>query len=165
MFKRTLFGLILFVLIFIGSTLSFNFIQNRNRTTRAVEGYNPTMPKAYMVHGNKPMNSMLGYTNTIDTSLYRDSILPLDSSREISVLLSDMVTNGADIKYELRSFNGDNLIEEGDFRFISDKKKDYEEILGTSEYNLYQTSLRMNMTTGTEYSFVIKVIENSKTIN
>lgn len=165
MFKKTLFGLILFVLIFIGSTLSFNFIQNRNRTTRAVEGYNPTMDKAYMVYNGKPVNSMLGYKNTIDTSLYRDSILPLADSKEISVLLSDTITNGAEVRYELRSFDGSNLVEEGNFRFISDKKTGYDEILGTNTYNLYQTTLRMNLITGTEYSFVIKSVRANETVN
>ncbi|MBP3235064.1 MAG: hypothetical protein J6M65_11675 [Eubacterium sp.] len=165
MFKKTLFGLILFILIFIGSTLSFNFIQNRNRTTRAVEGYNPTMDKAYMLYEGEPMNSMLGYKNTIDTSLYRDSILPLDTSKEISVLISDKVANGADIRYELRSFDGSNLIEEGDFRFIKDNKKNYEELLGSNIYSMYQTNLRMNLNTGTEYSFVIKAVGQSETVN
>ena len=46
MIKRVLFGSFLFILIFIGAALSFNFIQNRNRDTRPVEGYNPTMGKA-----------------------------------------------------------------------------------------------------------------------
>ena len=46
MVKRVLFGSFLFILIFIGAALSFNFIKNRNRDTRPVEGYNPTMGKA-----------------------------------------------------------------------------------------------------------------------
>ena len=136
MIKRTLFGILLFLVIFAGSALSFNFIQNRNRTTRAVEGYNPTMDKAYVMYQGKMLNSMLGYTNTIDTSLYRDSIIPLDSSKQVDILLTDSVDTGADVRYELRSFDGSNLVEDGDLRFV--KSGDI--------YNHYQMTIRMNLT-------------------
>ncbi len=155
MIKRTLFGILLFLVIFAGSALSFNFIQNRNRTTRAVEGYNPTMDKAYVMYQGKMLNSMLGYTNTIDTSLYRDSIIPLDSSKQVDILLTDSVDTGADVRYELRSFDGSNLVEDGDLRFV--KSGDI--------YNHYQMTIRMNLTTGLEYSLVIKVSHGNKIVN
>ena len=155
MFKRTIFGSLLFIIVFIGAALSFNFIQNRQRNKRAVEGYNPTMAKAYLVYDNEKINSMLGYKRTIDTSLYRDSIVPIDSEKTVNIMLSDLVDNDADIKYELRSFRGDNLIEEGDFRFV---KRD-------GDYNHYSAAFRMDLTLGTEYSLVVKVISDSETIS
>ena len=155
MFKRTIFGSLLFIIVFIGAALSFNFIQNRQRNKRAVEGYNPTMAKAYLVYDNEQINSMLGYKRTIDTSLYRDSIVPIDSEKTVNIMLSDLVDNDADIKYELRSFRGDNLIEEGDFRFV---KRD-------GDYNHYSAAFRMDLTLGTEYSLVVKVISDTETIS
>ena len=162
---RRLIGVLLFTLIFVASTLSFNFIQNRGRTTRAVEGFNPTMDKAYLLYDGEPVNSMLGYTNTIDTGLYRDSIIPIDSARQINVLLSNSVDKNSEIRYEIRSFDGTNLVEEGDFRFVSDVKDKYKNIPGDAFYSNYQADLRMNLAEGTEYSLVIKVIGESKTIN
>ncbi|MBR6402683.1 MAG: hypothetical protein IKS48_04810 [Eubacterium sp.] len=154
MFKRTIFGSLLFVIVFIGAALSFNFIQNRQRSKRAVEGYNPTMAKAYIVYEGEQVNSMLGYKRTIDTSLYRDSIVPIDSEKTVNIKLSDLVDDNADIKYELRSFRGDNLVEEGDFRFVT----------RDGDYNQYSTAFRMDLTPGTEYSLVIKAISDSETI-
>ena len=155
MIKRTLFGILLFIIVFAGSALSFNFIQNRSRQERAVEGYNPTMAKAYVLYEGQMLNSMLGYTNEIDTSLYRDSILPLGDDKKIDVLLSSTIDTGADIKYELRSFDGSNLIEEGDFRFVE----------SLDMYNKYQMTVRMNLTPSTEYSLVIKAEKDKKTIH
>ena len=119
MVKRVLFGSFLFILIFIGAALSFNFIQNRNRDTRPVEGYNPTMGKAYILCDGQQINGMQGYKYSINTSLYRDSIFTVDSEKNVNILLPDSIDNGADIKYELRSFDGVNLVEDGDFRFVS----------------------------------------------
>ena len=104
MFRRKLFGTLLFILIFIGSVLTFNFIQNRNRTTRAVEGYDPTMAKAYILYDGRVLNSMLGYTNTIDTSLYRESVTVFENGNQINVLLSDSVDTSADVKYDKQRF-------------------------------------------------------------
>lgn len=155
MIKRTIFGSLLFILTFIGAALSFNYIMNRQRSKRAVEGYNPTMAKAYIVYQDQKTNSMLGFKRTIDTSLYRDSIVPIDSEKTVNIMLSDSVDSNADIKYELRSFRGDNLIEEGDFRFVKSEE----------DYNQYSASFRMDLTLGTEYSLVIKAKSASETIS
>ncbi|MCR5104937.1 MAG: hypothetical protein K6B68_10865 [Eubacterium sp.] len=155
MIKRIIFGSLLFIITFIGAALSFNYINNRQKNSRTVEGFNPTMPKAYIMYEGVKINSILGYKDQIDTSLYRDSIVPMDSSKTVNIILADSIDTGADIKYELRSFDGSNLIEEGDFRFVSTD-------LGYSEYC---ASFRMNLSIGTEYSLVIKVIRQKDTIS
>lgn len=147
MIKRVLFGSLLFILIFIGAALSFNYIKNRDYNTRPVEGYNPTMGKAYIMYDGTQLNSMMGYKTPIDTCLYRDSIFPVDSEKTVNILLPDSIDAGADIRYELRSFDGENLVEDGDFRFVSTDS-------GMTEYT---ATLRMDMSVGAEYSFVIKV--------
>ncbi len=146
MIKRRLFGSLLFIVLFIGAALSFNYIENRKRDTRPVEGFNPTMGCAYILYDGQIINTMMGYTSSLRTDLYRDSIVPLDSTKEIKVILPEDADTGADITYELRSFDGTNLIEEGDFRFV------------TTSDNLteYTTTLRMDLTLGKEYSFRIK---------
>lgn len=155
MLKRTIFGSLLFVVIFIGATLSFNYIMNRNSTSRAVEGYNPTMGKAYILYEGRQINSMLGYKDTIDTSLYRDSIVPIDAEKTVKILLSDSLDTGANVRYELRSFDGSNLIEDGDVRFVSRDN-------GMSEFS---ATFRMDLTTGTEYSLVIKAEADGEIIS
>lgn len=146
MIKRRLFGSLLFIVLFIGAALSFNYIENRKRDTRPVEGFNPTMGYAYIFYNDQIINSMQGYTSSIRTDLFRDSIVPLDETKEIKVLLPDDADTGAEITYELRSFDGTNLIETGDFRFVKTSE-------GLTEYT---ATLRMDMTLGTEYSFRIK---------
>ncbi len=155
MIKRVIFGSLLFIVLYIGAALSFNYIHNKDRETRPVEGYNPTMGKAYIYYDGQMINSMLGYKATLDTSLYRDSIFPVDSSKTVNIVLPDSIDSGADIRYELRSFDGSNLVEEGDFRFVSTEDK----------MTQYTTTLRMDMTEGLEYSFVIKTVKGNESIN
>ncbi|SEP82171.1 hypothetical protein SAMN02910369_00663 [Lachnospiraceae bacterium NE2001] len=154
MIKRTIFGLLLFIIIFIGAALSFNYIHNKDHGERPVEGYNPTMGKAYIVYDGMKINSMQGYTSTLNTSLYRDSIFPVDSSKAVTVMLPDSIDTGADIRYELRSFDGSNLVEDGDFRFIE----------RVGDLNKYSVSLRMDMTEGVEYSFVISAKKDKEAV-
>ncbi len=154
MIKRILFELLLFIIIFIGAALSFNYIQNRKHGTRAVEGFNPTMGTAYMWYDGEIINSMQGYKSPLYTGLYRDSIVSVGSDKMVYIMLPEDVDSGGELTYELRSFNGDNLIEDGDFRF--------EETEGTM--TRYSAALRMDMTEGTEYSFIIKVTRSNETI-
>ena len=86
MIKRRLFGSLLFIVLFIGAALSFNYIENRKRDTRPVEGFNPTMGCAYILYDGQIINTMMGYTSSLRTDLYRDSIVPLDSTKEIKVI-------------------------------------------------------------------------------
>ena len=155
MIKRRLFGSLLFIVLFIGAALSFNYIENRKRETRPVEGFNPTMGYAYILYDGQIINSMQGYTTPLRTELFRDSIVPLDETKQIKVILPDDADTGADITYELRSYDGSNLIETGDFRFVTTGE-------GVTEYT---ATLRMDMTLGKEYSFRIKAKngEDSKT--
>ncbi len=155
MIKRVIFGSLLFIVLFVGAALSFNYIHNKDRGTRPVEGYNPSMGKAYIYYDGQIINSMLGYKATLDTSLYRDSIFPVDASKTVNIVLPDSIDSGADIRYELRSFDGNNLVEDGDFRFVSTEN-------GTTHYT---ATLRMDMTEGLEYSFVIKAIKGDESVN
>jgi|GEM_PF-1280318 len=154
MIKRTIFGSLLFIILFIGAALSFNYIQNKNHGTRPVEGYNPTMGKAYILYNGMKINSMQGYTTSLNTSLYRDSIFPVDSSKTVDIILPNDIDTGADIRYELRSFDGSNLVEDGDFRFVEK----------SGDMNRYSVELRMDMTEGIEYSFVIDVKKDNQDV-
>ena len=140
MIKRFIFRSLLFIIIFIGAALSFNYIQNRRSSLKAVEGFNPTMDKAYILFNGERINAIQGYKTTIRTDLYRDSIVPVDESKEIEILLTDEIDTGADLLYELRSFDGQNLIEEGDLRFV-EKKDDYKDILGIENEENYTSML------------------------
>ncbi|MCR5213967.1 MAG: hypothetical protein K6E10_06095 [Eubacterium sp.] len=154
MIKKILFELLLFIIIFIGAALSFNYIQNRNHGTRAVEGFNPTMGCAYIWYDGEIINSMQGYKQSLYTGLYRDSIVSVGADKKINIMLPESVDTGGELTYELRSFSGDNLIEDGDFRF--------EETEGSM--TRYSAVLRMDMTEGTEYSFIIRVKRSDETV-
>ena len=70
MIKRRLFGSLLFIVLFIGAALSFNYIENRKRDTRPVEGFNPTMGCAYILYDGQIINTMMGYTSSLGNKGY-----------------------------------------------------------------------------------------------
>ena len=154
MIKRLIIELLLFIVLFIGAALSFNYILNRGRGTRAVEGYNPTMGYTYIYFDGMCLNELQGFTETIDTSLYRDSVIPVDETKTVDIMMPDSVDTGAELEYALRSFDGTNLVEEGDFRFVETE----------GDLTRYRAELRMDLTPGIEYCLVIKAIKPSQTV-
>lgn len=147
MWKKVILGAALFILVFIGAALTFNFIMNRDTVRKATEGANPTMPYAYAEYEGRMINGMQAYTTAINTSLHRDTVIPVSDDKIVKVYLPRDYVDGSDVKYQLRSFDGKNLIEDGDLRYESDDEN----------YYLYYTDIRMDMTLGAEYSFVIDI--------
>ena len=70
MIKRRIIGSLLFIILFIGAALSFNYIENRKRQSRPVEGFNPTMGHAYVLYDGQIINSMQGYLTPLRTTLF-----------------------------------------------------------------------------------------------
>lgn len=145
MWKKRLRGAVLFLVIFLGTALLVNFFENRNISSRAVEASNPAMEEIYMYAGGMAVNPMQACTAELDTSLFRDTISAVGEDKNVSVLIPDDLTDRAVFSYQIRNFDGSNLIEEGDLRFLEN----------TEGMARFGTTIRMDLQEGTEYSFVV----------
>ena len=152
--KRWLFGAVLFILVFTGSALTFNFIGNREYNTKSVEAVESTLEKAYISFDGQKINPMDVYRTKLLTGAMRESVVPVDDSKTVTVIIPDSISEGRTAGYELRDQQGVNLIEDGKLIPVRDGE-------GENEYSL---SIRMDMTVERDYSlvFVFKDEENEE---
>ena len=150
--KKYLIGAVLFILVFIGSALTFNFIGNREYETKSVEVVESTLEKAYISYDGQLFNPMEVYCTKLLTGLRRNSIVPVNDSKTVNVIIPDSISADRIPKYELRDMQGSNLIEEGDMQLVSDGD-------GSNEYSI---SIRMDMTSDREYSLVFVLAEDTE---
>ena len=106
--KKYMIGAVLFILVFIGSALTFNFIGNREYETKSVEVVESTLEKAYISYDGKKYNPMEVYCTKLLTGLRRNSIIPVNENKTVNVII---------------------LIEEGDMLLVSDNE-------GNNEYSV-----------------------------
>ncbi len=147
--KRILIKTALFVIIFAGAVLVFNYINNIGNVEQSVENTRPELDKVYAGENGQPLNEIQGMTDIIDTSLTRDSIMPVGTDKKVEILLP-MRDAGIKVKYMLRDFAGENLIEDGVMKCTGQQ----------GNYAVYETSLRMNLDDNTEYRFYACIPEN-----
>ena len=150
--KKYMIGAVLFILVFIGSALTFNFIGNREYETKSVEVVESTLEKAYISYDGKKYNPMEVYCTKLLTGLRRNSIIPVNENKTVNVIIPDSISAGRTAKYELRDMQGSNLIEEGDMLLVSDNE-------GNNEYSV---SIRMDMTSDREYSLVFVLLDDTE---
>ncbi len=142
--KKYLLGAALFILVFTGSALIFNFIGNREFDTKSVEVVESTLEKAYISYDGQKINRMEVYSTRLLTGVRRKEVVPVDNSKTLNVIIPDSISDKRLCRYELRDMSGTNLIEEGDMSLVRD---------GEGE-NEYSVSLRMDMTQEKDYSIV-----------
>lgn len=141
---------VLFAVIFAGAALLTNRIMNRGMDTGAVEAASPTMHEVYALYKDKKVNCMQGYRTALNTSLFRDTILPVDSDKKVSILVPKSITG--EVSYQLRDYTGQELIEEG----VMTGEGTFEKTL-----TIYSVNLRMDLTRDKEYSFILLCKEES----
>ena len=146
MVRKIILKVIVFIAVATGSAFMVDKINNIyvNKVSKELE--QSTLPQVYGYLDNKIVNSMQGYTQVMSTSLMRDSVLPLNDTHGVEVLVDDRTSIANTYSYELRSVAGDNLIDEGTI----------EDIEVTSDgYRKLGINFRMDMEENQEYTLVI----------
>ena len=117
--KVTVITLTFFLMLFVFGTLL-----NRDNTSMTMEMPKATYPTVSIRHNTKTINTMQGYANPMDTSYMRESITPLQEGRSVSLYVEKYDCEIAEVAYEIRSIDGERLIEN---RTLEDyiEKKDY----------------------------------------
>ncbi len=145
---------ILFVAIFVTTAFFVNKLYYRGYENENYQKTNTSLPVLYVRHNDEIINRMLAYRTKIDTSLDRSVVTTVGEDKKMSILLPNDSDYTKQVSYELRSFDGQNLIEDGD-------------LTEPSRYNgfvQYDISLRMDMTIDKEYQIVIKLSDGKETL-
>lgn len=99
--KKTVLRIVILFLIYIGGIFFFGMFMNQERAENTKEMENPTMPVLCIDYNGEKINRMFGYTQEMNQETLRDGLIPLTTSRDISVSINDYGNKVDSVTYEV----------------------------------------------------------------
>lgn len=143
------------LVVFIISLFVIDFILNKDNSELTMDMPKATLPVVSIMSGEYKINTMYGYTSKREEAYTKDSITPISTDRNISLVIDTYQVDIKSVAYEVRSADGKRLIEGRDITVLQ-KMPDK-----------IQFSIQLKDLTdeNTEYSFVtILTMEDGKTV-
>ena len=125
----------------------FGAVLNRDNTGMTMEMTEATYPTVAIQNNGRLINKMQGYANPMDTSYMRESITPLEEGRSLSLYVEKYGREITGLAYEVRSIDGERLIESTELTDYVEKK----------EYITTSFSLKDLLESNREYMLVVLV--------
>lgn len=98
-------------IIFAAALMLISMVMNQGNTDMTTEMGEAVYPIISMSAGGYDINSLHGYAESMDSAYLRDTLQPVGSDRKIDVRLDTYGRDIAQIAFEVRSLNGDRLVE------------------------------------------------------
>ena len=105
--KGIFFGVVLFAALFL-----FETVMNLGNTDMTAEMPPASYPLVYMNVSGERVNCLHGYRNEMESAYMRDTITPLENSRDLGITVEKFGTSIESVSYQVRSGDGSRLIEE-----------------------------------------------------
>ncbi|MGN0436314.1 MAG: hypothetical protein ACI4D8_06790 [Wujia sp.] len=141
--------MLVFIAVAVGTAFLVNRLNNANYDSATKEMTESVLPIAFCQYKDQPVNLMRGYTQVMSTKLMRDGIIPMSEDNGVDILVYDDGEYGVSYSYELRSVNGDSLIETGEVA----EGEPYD------GYWKYSVNFRMDIKQNREYVFVFIITD------
>lgn len=124
--------------------------------TTTVEMGKTSYPLVSLLTDDYEVNMMYGYSGNMNIDNFRDSILPLDTNKTVTVLIREQDTVVKKMNYEITEINSDNIIAQGSMSAMDN----------TDAGKTAKLKLNGDFEAGKEYSFKITLItDTSKKIH
>lgn len=143
----TIARIISFILAFVGSLFIFSNILNRGNTDMTKEMGKSQFPVIHVKIGDYVTNCLHGYVGAMNPLYMRDTLTPVDGSRQVNLELEKYHSTIGGISYELRSIDGARLLEKGEIT-------DYSTVEDTAYISIVLKDL---MEQGEEYMLDVSV--------
>ena len=148
--KKTIKTVVVTVTFFLMLFL-FSVLLNRDNTGMTMEMAEATYPTVSIQNNARLINRMQGYAKPMDTSYMRESITPLEEGRSLSVYIEKYGREITGLAYEVRSIDGERLIESTELTNYVEKK----------DYITTSFSLKDLIETNQEYTLIILLSTDS----
>lgn len=109
--KKFLAKALLFTTVFIVSLIVSSRVMNKGNSNLTMEMAAASLPMVTMLKGDLSYNELHGYLSDMDVAYQRESITELGANRELDFTISDYEDNIGEIAIEVRSSDGERLIE------------------------------------------------------
>lgn len=122
--KKTVWRGIAFIIVFIASAMVISTKMNKGNADVTVELAPPTLPLVYMNVMGTEVNCLHAYTEKMEESYLRDSVTPIGEDRSVSLRVDKYGMNMTGMSFEVRSMDGERLVESTDvYNYIDSGKQ------------------------------------------
>ena len=114
--------LILFLVFVAGVTIT-SLLQNHRTTDNRSDMNEPGLPEVMVQFGDTEANRMCGYKQEMQTDFMRDSITPIDTTKQLTFLIVPYGTEVKSLSYEIRTSDGSKVIENRKIKNLSSEEE------------------------------------------
>ncbi len=122
--KRTIIKIVGFIVIFLISLVLISRVMNRGNDNLTMEMAGATLPVVTMEQAGIAYNQLHGYKTSMDTAYQRETITELSEKREVDFTVDPCNCTVMNMSFEVRSLNGERLIENSGVNTISQVDRD-----------------------------------------
>lgn len=141
--KKTWIKPLVLALVFFFALITFNIVLNKENNDLTTSMAEATLPVMRFYYNETPINELHGYVNEMDPLSMRDTITPISKDRKLPIEISTDGMEVDNIKYEIRSLNGEKLVANGELTdYVEEGNKISAEI---TVQNLLEEELEYNL--------------------
>lgn len=120
--KKTIIKGIYLLTVFLMALFGVGIVMNQGNTDMTMEMGQATFPIVTMQIDRYPVNRLHGYAEAMSTSYVRDTLLPIGEDRKVSFSIDTYDNEIEDIFFEVRSVNGERLVESTEIEEYEEKE-------------------------------------------
>lgn len=109
--KKILGRILIHLLVFVLGVAGMTFLLNSETTDDRSDMNHPTFPEVMVSFDGVYANRMYGYAQQMQADFTRDSITPLDTTKELTLVVNPYDTKVTGLSYEIRTSDGSKIIE------------------------------------------------------
>lgn len=101
------------LLLFVGTVVGTALFINRGTMEETREMEEPVLPVMYIEMADSLINPMYGYAQEMEAQYMRESLTPLSTGRELTVVVDPMESQVEELGYQVSTADGSTVVEEG----------------------------------------------------
>ena len=150
--RRGIQKILILLAVFIVALFTFSKLTNHETKDLTTDLAAPTLPVVYFEDNGHPLNELHGYVEEMSVISMRDTITPLPENGKLSLRIDPYDNKIKEVSFQIRSLNGDRLVQDGNGQVSGDKTA----VTGTiSVENLLEEQ--------TEYQLILQVTAGEQT--
>ena len=144
--RKIVIKIVVLLFVFIAGVAGTSLLMNGEMTSDTAEMENASFPQVMVEIGGIYVNRMFGYAEKMQVDFTRDSLTPMDTSKEITLVINPFSCDLYNLSYEIRTSDGSKVIENSSTRRLTSQDSYFKATL-----DLKADEMRMNQ----EYSLQI----------
>ncbi len=152
--KKGIIKAVVLLCSFVAAVITFGYFTNQSSVNLTTEMKEASYPVISMYYKDYLVGELHGYRNQMDLTTMRDSLVPVQSDRKVSLVVNTFGSEVDQLSYEIRSLDGERLIAD---RVCNDYQTSGEKLQ-------LQLVLENLLEEGQEYQLVFLVQRGDETI-